>query len=105
GLGGGRDVSTFIRHDRVPIGKADSRSLGKVPFEEVYPGWPGPRSFVNLDAGLIRVDDTSRWTSQVFGVGAIDQPVDLHEDTISLDLIGCPVRAFGGASGPLAGEI
>ena len=54
---------------------------------------------------MIRLDDLNRWTAQVFGIGELDDPVDLNVDTISLDLIGCPLRAFGGASGELVGEI
>jgi hypothetical protein len=41
----------------------------------------------------------------VYGIGEIGEPVDLNTDTISLELIGCPVRAYGAASGVLAGEI
>lgn len=40
-----------------------------------------------------------------FGVGELGEPVDLHTDSISLDLIGCPVRAFGAASGEMIGDI
>src|SRR5262249_12710596 len=32
-------------------------------------------------------------------------PLDLNVDNITVDLIDCPVRAFGGASGPLSGTI
>jgi hypothetical protein len=107
----GQEVFSFVGGKRVRVGvssgnRLDQRvALGKRLFRDVYPGWPGLRSYVNLDAGLIRIDDLGYWTSQVFGVGEIDDPVDLNTDTLSLDLIGCPVRAFGAASGEMVGEI
>jgi hypothetical protein len=107
----GRPTYSMLRGQKIQIGtSAKSRleqksQLGKRLFKDVYPGWPGSRSFVNLDAGLIRIDDLNYWTAQVFGIGELGDPVDLNTDTISLDLIGCPVRAFGGGSGELFGEI
>ncbi|WPB73123.1 hypothetical protein KYC5002_29175 [Archangium violaceum] len=101
----GREVHTLIRGQRHRVGVSQERQVGKRPFSEVYPGWPGSRTYANLDAGLVRLDDVSGWTAQVFGMGELGPLVDLHRDTLSLDLIGCFVRAFGGASGPLEGEI
>lgn len=101
----GETIFTFMRGQRMPIGVTHGSQLGKKRFGEVYGGWPGGRTFSNLDAALIRIDDLSDWTAQVFGVGELDTPVDLNVDTISLDLIGCPVRGFGAASGELMGEI
>jgi hypothetical protein len=95
----------LVRGERVDVGKADARQAGKLPFADVYPGWPGTRSFCNMDAGLIRLDDLDSWTAQVYGIGEIGEPVDLNVDTLSLSLIGTPVRAFGGAAGPLVGEV
>lgn len=101
----GRQVFTLLRGERYPLGRAHRLQLGKQAFSEVYQGWPGSKSLVNLDAGLIELDDLGCWTAQVFGLGELGEPADLHPDTLSLDLIGCPVRAFGGASGALTGEV
>ncbi|MGB8212014.1 MAG: hypothetical protein WCE68_00515 [Anaerolineales bacterium] len=107
----GRPIYTMLHGQKVQIGVSArsgfgrERQVGKRLFKDVYPGWPGSHSFVNLDAGLIRVDDLDYWTAQVFGIGELADPLDLNTDSISLDLIGCPVRAFGGASGELSGEI
>jgi hypothetical protein len=100
-----REVLTMVRGQRQRIGISHGLQIGKKPFQDTYPGWPVSRALCNLDAGLIRIDDVSSWTAQVFGIGELDDPVDLNTDTISMDLIGCPVRAFGGASGELRGEI
>jgi hypothetical protein len=101
----GRDIFTMVRGQRQRIGETDVKQIGKKLFSEVYPGWPGARSYAAIDAGLIRIDDVESWTAQVFGIGEVGELADLNVDTISLDLVGCPVRAFGGASGELIGEI
>lgn len=101
----GCPVYSLLQGKRQQIGTSHKNLLGKKLFHDVYPGWPRTRAYLNMDAGLIRVEDLSSWTAQVFGIGELDDPVDLNTDTFSLDLIGCPVRAFGGASGELVGEI
>jgi len=101
----GSEIFTIVSGERRRFGVAHHKSLGKVPFAEVYPGWPGNRVFINADASLIRMDSLWMCTSQVYGIGEIGEPIDLNVDTISLDLIGTPVCAYGGASGRLEGEI
>ncbi len=101
----GREVYTLVRGERQRVGTSDARQVGKLPFAEAYPGLPGSRTYSNLDAGLVRLEDVWGWTAQVFGVGELGPLVDLNSDTLSLDLIGCHVRAFGAASGTLEGEI
>ena len=87
------------------IGLSSSRQLTREAFTTVYPGWPGRDLYVNLDLGLIGVDDLDRWTTDVAGVGQMDRMVDLSVSTISLDLIGQQVRGTGAATGPMRGEI
>jgi len=101
----GRVVYSLLGGERVPIGVSHDAFLRKAPFPSVYPGLGGANVLSNLDAGLIRIDDASIWTSQIFGIGALGTPVDLHSRSISLDLIGQRVHAFGAASGDIAGEI
>jgi hypothetical protein len=101
----GRELFTMLGGQRVVIGTGSAASLGKRPFAAVYPGWPGARTIADLDVGLVRLEDLACWTAQVYGIGEIGDPLDLNTDTISLELIGQPVRAYGAASGPLAGEI
>jgi hypothetical protein len=101
----GRDIFTFVDGKRLKIGETDYNQTGKKPFCDVYPGWAGTQAFSNLDAGLIRVSDVSQWTAQVFGIGEVGALISLHRNNITLDLIGSPVRAFGGASGELVGKI
>lgn len=103
--GKGRDIFTFVDGKRMKIGETDYSQVGKKPFCDVYPGWAGTQAYSNLDAGLIRVDNVNQWTAQVFGIGEIGDLISLHRNNITLDLIGSPVRAFGGASGELVGKI
>jgi hypothetical protein len=98
-------VSTVLAGREVPVGTASLQLLGKRRFDEIYAPWPGRRVFVNLDVGLVKVNDLGQWTTQVLGLGTLAGPVDLNPDTISLDLLDQPVRAFGAVSGPLSGRI
>jgi hypothetical protein len=101
----GTPAFIFRGGDRHPIATSHGRAEGKLNMQDVYPGWPGIRSLINIDAGLFRVSDISEWTAQVLGIGRVGDVIDLNIDTLNLDLIGCPVRAYGGVSGQLRGEI
>ncbi|WP_132423133.1 S1/P1 Nuclease [Pseudonocardia endophytica] len=101
----GQVVTTMVGGDEVRLGVAAGKSVGRLPFEHAYPGLAGRRAEVAVDAGLIEVDDVGRWTTQIFGVGELGPMVDLGPETLSLGMLGEPVRAFGGASGPMTGEV
>ncbi|GHO46265.1 hypothetical protein [Ktedonospora formicarum] len=101
----GTPVYTVVDGQRASIGKASHHQIGKLPFKAVYPDWSATSSHINIDAGLIRIDDVKSWTAQIFGLGELGRPIDLTPETITLDIIGWPVRAFGAASGFMQGEI
>lgn len=101
----GNEVFTYIRSNKESIGISHPVRQAKRIFGEVYPKWPGDRTMVNIDAALVRLSDASAWTSQVFGLGEMDRMIDLSPETLSLDIIGTPVRAFSPVSGPMEGEI
>jgi hypothetical protein len=101
----GREILSLVRGEAVVIGSTSTVQVGKLPFHEVYPGWPGSRSIAHLDAALVEIQDRDAWTAQVYGIGEIGEPIDLNTDTLSLDLVGTRVRAFGGVSGPIEGEV
>ncbi len=100
-----RVAETVVKGRRQKIGKSAGRELGKKRFAEVYDGWRGDRVLANLDAGLIRVEDVTQWTAQIYGLGEMGPIWDLNVDTFNLDVIGCPVVAFGAASGRIEGQI
>jgi hypothetical protein len=101
----GRAIYSLVRGQRQRIGISDSVQVRHLPFSKVYPGWPGDRVYVTMDVGLVRIDDITNWTAQIYGIGELGDVADLNVDTISLDLIGCPVRAFGSVSGLLEGKV
>ena len=101
----GTQLDTVVEGHRRPVGTSDKRQVTKLEFNEAYPGWEGTRTYVNLDAGLVRLDDASEWSAKVYGIGNFDELVNLDVDTMTLDLIGCPVVAYGSASKLLQGEI
>jgi hypothetical protein len=96
---------TIDRGERLKVAESYRKGKDKVALSEAYPGWPGLRSFVNVDAGLFKITDLNQWTAQVYGLGRIGPLIDLNVDTLNLDLIGVPLRGTGGASGVLEGQI
>ncbi|HEY7246758.1 MAG TPA: hypothetical protein VH678_23030 [Xanthobacteraceae bacterium] len=101
----GTVISAIIGGNKVPVGITGTNQLTRKPFQELYPEWPGSNTYVDLDVGLVDLDDLNRWTTQVYGIGEIGPLADLDMTTISLRLIGQPVRAYGAASGEMHGEI
>lgn len=103
--GRGEIVRAYVRDQYERIGRTSDFGVDRRPLTSIFPSWTAPRTLLTLDAGLIRIDDISNWTSQAFGIGEIGELFDATEQSVTLDLIGCPVRAFGGATGVTEGEI
>lgn len=101
----GQPIYALVKGIREQIGASSPIHAHTKAFSEVYPTWPCGHSLIRMDAGLIQVSDASQWTGQVFGVGEIGPLEDMNSHTITLNLIGCPVRMFGAVSGPCEGEI
>lgn len=101
----GTVIYTSVRGQRERIGTTAVLRRGKMAFKEAYPGWPGTDAVLNMDVGLVEVDDLNVWTPAILGLGNVGEPLDLNPDSITLDLIDCPVRAYGGASQWLFGRI
>lgn len=101
----GSRISSIIGGNKVEVGTSVSLQLSRASFTTIYPEWPGKNVYVDLDVGLIDVDDLNQWTTQVYGVGEIGELADLDASNLSLRVIGVPVRAFGAASRQMSGEI
>jgi hypothetical protein len=89
----------------VPIGTSAAKHLTRLPFEKVYTNWPGKNVYVNLDIGLLDITDLEAWSAEIREFGQMGPLADLSIYNISLRLIGCPVMAYGAASGKVFGEI
>src|SRR4051812_24769500 len=101
----GQPVEAILRGERTVVGKSHHKQVRRVAFSDIYPDFAGTRSYSNLDAGLVELANIADWSADIFGLGTLGDPIDLNTETITLDLVGCPVRAHGAASGELAGEI
>ena len=106
-VAGGKDeiVSAFVRGNYKRIGVTSDHAIERTKMSNVFPRWPGDHVFLNLDAGLIKIDDINDWTAQYYGVGEIDEVFDATEFSLTLDMINCPVRTFGATSGVSEGRI
>ncbi len=101
----GEEIYSYVGGQRVRIGRASDRQATRVAFSDAYPDFPGRRTYVNLDVGLVEIEDLTSWTSRVYGLGPVGELADLHEANIRLDLINADVVAHGAASGPLSGKV
>jgi hypothetical protein len=102
----GSPVKARVRGAVEEVGIASERQLTRESFTGVFPEFPGSRSYLTLDIGLVEVHDVNDWSSQPFGLeGTVGEIADLNELSMSLQLIDQPVTAFGSASGLLEGRI
>jgi hypothetical protein len=101
----GEIVWSRLDNIRERVGVSSAKQLTRLPFTTLYPNFPGRDTYVNLDIGLIEVDDISRWTTKVPGVGIMGAMADFSGINLSLSLVGCLVRGVGAASGEMLGEI
>jgi hypothetical protein len=98
-------LSSVLGGKSLEIGVSSDKQLGRLPFEEVYKGWPGEDTYLNADVGLIELNDLRQWSPGIYGVGRLGPLQDLDVNNFTTNLIGCPVRAYGCASGRLLGRI
>lgn len=101
----GRAVRTIASGERVLIGTASDKQLTRLPFEKVYSEYISRRAFVNMDAGLVELDDITDWTTRTYGLGPTGAMADLNAMNITMRLIDEPVLTTGAASGRLEGRI
>ena len=76
-----------------------------MPITSIYPDFAVQDTYVNLDIGLIEIDDVSRWTTKVPGIGIPGPMAEFSGANLSLSLVGRHVRGVGAASGVMLGEI
>jgi hypothetical protein len=103
--GESEEVRAIVRGETVVVGQTSNTAVDRLLMSAAFPQWAGDRTYLTLDAGLVRINDIRDWTSQVFGIGEVGELFDATEQTVTSDLIGCPVRAFGAVSGVAEGEI
>ena len=93
----GTPVSSLLREGERVIGRASSKQLTRKPFSQVYPEFSGRKSYVNLDVGLVALDDVNAWTKNVFRLPPVGHLADMYEQSLTLRLIDQPVVAYGAA--------
>jgi len=101
----GESLYTLRNDNEVEIGVAAARNVDQAPFSKVYETFPGKHTLVNLDVGLVQLTSIDDVSSQVFGLGPVRGLADVNHDTLSLELVGCPVMGHGCVSGIMQGEI
>jgi hypothetical protein len=101
----GHPVNGLVKGRQTEVGVSAARQLIRVPFSEAYPEYPGIRTWLTLDAGLVEVHRLDQWSSQPYGLPAPGELADLSEHNVTTRLIDAPVVAYGAASGRMTGRI
>lgn len=101
----GETVYARVAGSSEPVGVSADKQLTRMPLTALYPSLEAKDTFVNLDVGLIDLDNLSRWTTDVQGIGSVGPMADFSGNNLSLSLIGCHVRGVGAASGDMRGEV
>jgi hypothetical protein len=101
----GQRISAQTRGGTVEIGTSSDKQLTRRRFTKVYPSYAGANTYLNLDAGLVEVDDANDWTASFYGLGDARELADLNEANIGVQLIDKRVVAYGAASGNIHGTI
>jgi hypothetical protein len=100
------ELSSQLGGRAQPIGLSSSRQATRVPFADVYPTWPGKSVYINMDAGLIDINDVNNWTAKLQDGSVMGPMVDLSAANFPMSLLGRHVRGYGAASGQwISGEI
>jgi hypothetical protein len=101
----GQRISAQTRAGLAEIGTASEHQITRRPFTEVYSTFAGANTYLNVDVGLVELDDANDWTASVYGLGEVGALADLNEANIGLQLLDKTVKAYGAASGHLTGTI
>lgn len=101
----GAVVMAELDGERKRIGVSAPKQLTRLPFSTVYPNFSVQDTFLNLDVGLIEVDDISQWTTSLRNGGMLGPMADFSGQNMTLSLVGCHVRGFGAANEDMLGEI
>lgn len=105
--------STSFRSTRLGI---TSESIGRLPFNAVWPMLPLSRSTSPVDAALLELDDADDITAKIFrplerggttvpGGALLGPIVNIDELALDLDWIGRELNAFGAVSGTMRATI
>jgi hypothetical protein len=101
----GAEVLGLIDGEAERIGLSSHKQLTRMPLSTIYPNLKADDTFVNVDIGLIELDEIHNWTAQFPGIGISGPMADFSSINLSLSLVGCHVRGIGAASGEMLGEI
>jgi hypothetical protein len=95
----GEELLSEVGGRSQPIGVSSANQAARVLFSNIYPNWPGKSVYVNMDAGLIHINNVNRWTAKLQDGSVMGPMVDLSEANFPMSLLGRLVRGFGAASG------
>jgi hypothetical protein len=64
-------VSSVLRCGTVEIGTSTGTQLIHIEFSQAYPEFAARRCLSTIDAGLVRLDDLTQWTSNTSSLSTV----------------------------------
>ena len=102
----GTEISTILDGKEIVAGTSSHLQASRLLFDEIYPDLTASQTYINIDVGLIKINDIHQWKAEILGIGQMGEILDVNSSNISLKLIGQPVVGFGAVSGKkIQGEI
>jgi hypothetical protein len=102
----GSPIKTLTRHHQRTIGHTAAKSICRMPVSEIYPQLRSTNQYLQMDIGLVTLDDVMDWKTTIPGLqGNYGQVVDLYDQNLSLKLIGQTVTGKSAVSGMIRGEL
>jgi len=101
----GRPIYGVLGGQLQKVGEGTGKALRKLDFGKAYPSWTCPNHLLNMDVGLVRVEDVTQWKAEVLHLGQLNEVADYNDTNFPLELIGREVQAYGAVSGLMTGEI
>jgi hypothetical protein len=91
-------------HNEV-IGETSKKGMTRALFKEIYPGLPSGKQYCQIDVGLVKLENITRWRAEIPQIGKTEEILDLYDNNFSLQLIGQTVVGIGAITGMIRGEI
>jgi hypothetical protein len=101
----GTKINALKGYCETEIGVTSSKGITRKLFKEVYPHFSSSYQYLLMDIGLIKIEDITRWKTEVSGIEPTENVLDLYDNSFTLQLIGQKVVGLSAVTGKIRGEI
>jgi hypothetical protein len=101
----GEPLYAFRDGQKILVGTSSEKQIGRIPFQRIYENWAGKQVYLNVDVGLVELDNKTQWSPAVRRIGELGPLADIGPHNLSLNAIDCAVQACGSSGGVIEGRI